>query len=376
MIDSHIATNKTCQLQETSSNLRPLALNRTVILTLDSAHLGGIETHVFTLAKHLKSQGYQIQIWFMAHYQDNPLYRMLDQQEIKYQFFDSSKDYWQKLRYAKDQIVLHTHGYKAGIVARIAAKLHGIPVISTFHSGDLGRGKLRIYSQIDLWTARLAKSIAVSSIIKGWLPKQAQLIPNFVNVPEPKTIRPSKSSGKTLQVAFVGRLSHEKGPDLFCQLAKSWQQLAQQDKHQQIVEFVLYGDGPDRTPLIDGYHQQVQFKGHVKMQDYWQNVDVLCISSRFEGLPYVALEAMSLGIPVVTFDVGGLKSLIDSPQLGWVVEAGNVQALKQAIEQWYQLSRSQREAQSLLLKDKIHQFYSTHALIPKIEQMYLDVINE
>ena len=249
-------------------------------------------------------------------------------------------------------------------------------MLSTFHSGDLGRGKLRLYSQIDLWTAWIGKSIAVSEIIKGWLPKKARLIPNFVDVPEPTASRPSKSDNKTLQVAFVGRLSHEKGPDLFCQIAKSWQQFAQQSKHEQEVEFILYGDGPDRTALIDQYHQQVQFKGHVKMQEYWQNVDALCISSRFEGLPYVALEAMSLGIPVITFDVGGLKTLIDSPKLGWVVEAGNMQALKDAIEQWYQLTRPQREDQSLLLKDKIHQYYSTDALIPQIEQLYLDVINE
>lgn len=386
IIDSHIATDKTpqqarsvqaspLQAQDVS---QPLELNRTVILTLDSAHLGGIETHVFTLAKHLQSRGYPIQVWFMAHYQDNPLYKMLEQQKITYQFCDSSTAYWHKLRQTKDKIVLHTHGYKAGIVARIAAKLYGIPVLSTFHSGDLGRGKLRLYSQIDLWTAWIGKSIAVSDIIKGWLPKTAKLIPNFVNVPEPTVSRPSKSENKVLQVAFVGRLSHEKGPDLFCQLAESCQQLMRQEQQpeQQAVEFVLYGDGPDRTTLIDQFHQHVQFKGHVKMQEHWQNVDALCISSRFEGLPYVALEAMSLGIPVITFDVGGLKSLIDSPQLGWVVEAGNIQALKDAIEQWYQLTRPQREAQSLLLKDKIHKFYSTDALIPQIEQLYLDVINE
>lgn len=385
MTNSHIATENSFQSIPKQSTMfeskgMPLTLNRTIILTLDSAHLGGIETHVLTLAKHLHNRGYQVQVWFMREYQTNPLYKLLEQQQITYQFCTTTKQYWQKLKQAKEQIVLHTHGYKAGIVARIAAKLYGIPILSTFHSGDLGRGKLRVYSQIDLWTAHFAKSIAVSNIIKGWLPQSAQLIPNFVEVPEPTVSRPSKGSNKTLQVAFVGRLSHEKGPDTFCELARLFEQqqeqLATKDKqNEQPVEFVLYGDGPDRTELIDQYHPHVQFKGHVKMQEYWQHVDALCISSRFEGLPYVALEAMSLGIPVITFDVGGLKNLIDSKALGWVVEAGNIQALKHAIEQWYQLNGQQREAQSLLLKEKIHQHYSTDALIPKIEQLYLDVIN-
>ena len=53
-----------------------------------------------------------------------------------------------------------------------------------------------------------------------------------------------------------------------------------------------------------------------------------------------------------------------------------MQALKQAIEQWYQQSILQREQQSALVKQKIQQHYSTDALIPKIEQLYLKAIND
>ena len=85
---------------------------------------------------------------------------------------------------------------------------------------------------------------------------------------------------------------------------------------------------------------------------------------------------MSLGIPVVTFDVGGLKTLIDNPNLGWVVEAGNISALKLAVEQWYQQTNEQRQQQSQLVKQKIQQQYSTQALIPKIEQLYISAVND
>lgn len=379
MIDSHFANNNKEQNQRFSEAHVAHFINRKIVLTLDSAHMGGIETHVLTLAKYLQEQQYQIEIWFIKKYNHNPLYQLLNEAQIQYQFSDSTRDYCRKIKQERDKIILHTHGYKAGTLTRIMATLYSIPVISTFHSGDLGSGKLRLYSQLDLWTARLGTCIAVSEIIKGWLPKNAQLIPNFVQVSEVDKPRTVTSSKRSQQVAFVGRVSHEKGPDLFCQMAQLWSQSKLQDNPASAdnpVTFVLYGDGPQRSELMEHYAQYVQFKGHVNMQEHWHNVDALCISSRFEGLPYVALEAMSLGIPVITFDVGGLKNLIDDPKLSWVVKAGDIQALTNAIQDWYQQTDEQKEHQSLLVKHKIHQHYSTDALIPKIEKLYKSAVDE
>jgi glycosyltransferase involved in cell wall biosynthesis len=166
-----------------------------------------------------------------------------------------------------------------------------------------------------------------------------------------------------LQIAFVGRLSMEKGPDQFCRLADIWHS-------EKPVEFVVYGDGPERQILAAEYQDRINFKGHVNMKAHWQNVDVLCISSRYEGLPYVALEAMALGIPVVSYDVGGIGDLISDPSLGWLVEAGNIAKLKQALSNWYDLPLERKAHLSQNVQQKIRSQYSASALVPSIEAIY------
>lgn len=339
---------------------------RKIILTLDSANMGGIETHVLTLAKHLQQQGYPVQVWFIRQYRSNPFYALLDENQINYHFCTSLSHFWHKLRQHRKKIILHTHGYKAGIIGRLFAKLLGIGVLSTYHSGDLGQGRLRLYSYLDILTARLAACIAVSDLIKKRLPSNTQMIPNFVSVADEPVKQIEQKNG--LQVAFVGRLSQEKGPDRFCQLAQMWHQQSKIDKTD--VEFVVYGDGPERRTLQDEFNGEVIFKGHVDMKSNWQAVDVLCISSRYEGLPYVALEAMALGIPVVSFDVGGIGDLISDSSLGWLVEAGNLEQLKKALDNWYGLSIEDKHQLSDNVRDKIRRSYSTAALVPSIERIY------
>lgn len=344
---------------------------RKVILTLDSSKMGGIETHVLTLASYLSEQHYDVEVWFIHAYQGNPLYQLLDKQQINYRFCGSLKGYWQQLRRQRHNIILHTHGYKAGIVGRVMAKLQGIPVLSTYHSGDMGRGKVWFYSLLDQLTAGLADRIAVSDPIKKRLPQGTKMIPNFIDVAKKgRTERIEEGTlFKPLQVAFVGRLSVEKGPDQFCQMAAMWYS-ENPAEFKPPVDFVVYGDGPERAQLASDYQGTVQFKGHVNMKDHWQNVDVLCISSRNEGLPYAALEAMALGIPVVSFDVGGIGELISDPSLGWLVEAGDVVQLKQALADWYALPLQGKVELSKNVREKVRRQYSTAALVPAIEAFY------
>lgn len=344
-----------------------------ITLTLDSSQVGGIETHILTLAIDLLAKGYSLEILFIKQYPGNPLYQALTDNHIRFRFAGSVKAYWHQLKALSqqpDHNVIHTHGYKAGIFGRIFARLLGLPVISTYHSGDMGSGKLKLYSYIDLLTAPLGKGIAVSDLIKVRLPKSSLMIPNFVQLPEYDPTRSTQkaASGKPCQVAFVGRLSSEKGPDHFCQLAGLWHD----DKStvNKAVEFVMYGDGPEREQLQDEYSFRVQFKGHVDMKEHWSDVDVLCISSRYEGLPYVALEAMSRGIPVVTFDVGGMGDLISEPSLGWLIETGDVAGLKNAINSWYELAADDKQQLAENVRDKIQHGYSTAALVPRIEALY------
>ena len=268
----------------------------------------------------------------MKCYPDNPLLAKLADADIDCQFTSGTADFISRLWRQRHNLLVHSHGYKAGIVSRLVGRIANIPTVSTFHSGDVGKGKVRLYSKLDDLTAGLAPGIVVSRAIGERLSAPHVLIPNFVDLPPGQL---STEAGRG--IAFVGRLSEEKGPDLFCAMAE------QVTEHTGQNPVMMFGDGPLRASLQSRYGNCVAFEGFTDMNLHWHRVGLLCISSRDEGLPYVALEAMARGIPVAAFDVGGLSTLIRKPENGWLVNALDVDGLSQAVRQWVSMAKSQKQ---------------------------------
>ncbi|MGB0683900.1 MAG: glycosyltransferase [Magnetovibrionaceae bacterium] len=81
-----------------------------------------------------------------------------------------------------------------------------------------------------------------------------------------------------------------------------------------------------------GVESRVSFLGRVDdMRTFYQALDLFCLPSRKEGMPLSPLEAQACGVPAVAFDVGGTSEAI-CPETGFLVEAGNVNGLAEALE--------------------------------------------
>jgi glycosyltransferase involved in cell wall biosynthesis len=160
--------------------------------------------------------------------------------------------------------------------------------------------------------------MAVSKEIAGRHPFGSTVVPNFVAMPScPRTRPPGKNVG------FVGRLSYEKGPDLFCELAL---------RVGDAFNWNIYGDGPMRAELEARYAPRVRFHGlTLDMEAAWSGLDVLLISSRAEGLPMTALEAMAHGIPVICSRVGALANVVEHGESGWLFEAGDLEGARRCL---------------------------------------------
>ncbi len=331
----------------------------TIVLLLDSRGMGGIESHVLLLAKTLKKRNMQPLVLFMKHYGEaHPLEGKMQSLDVDFEYLDGGI---QKLaRRLKHAALLHTHGYKAGLSGRLAGKIAGTPVISTFHNGDLGHGRMRIYTMLDRLTSCLSSNIAVSQEIAEQLPFNQQVVPNFVDMPEPSI----RSSGKA--VGFVGRLSHEKGPDIFIKLAKKNDQ----------QPFHIYGDGPMRAELEAHAPENVTFMGMTQnMAEHWPDIGLLCISSRDEGLPLVALEAMSYGIPVLASSVGGLPTLIQANENGWLATAEDIETFSTHLGNWQKSDADTQTEMAECCIKTISQHYSCDALMPEILNIYRQALH-
>ena len=129
-------------------------------------------------------------------------------------------------------------------------------------------------------------------------------------------------------ILCVGRLTHVKGFDL---LITAWARVAQQVPDWKIV---IVGSGEDELMLKQmakdfAVEDSIVFAGQQKnMDQFYRQASFFCMSSRFEGLPMVLLEAQSYGLPIVAFDCDtGPAEVIASDRSGYLVPAANVDEL-------------------------------------------------
>lgn len=325
-----------------------------VVLTLDSRAIGGIETHVLVLARALIEAGVRTTVLRLADHGPHPMDSQAADTDIPLRILSEeqiSLPQWLKLSGAT---LLHTHGYKAGIVGRMTRPRHGLPVVSTFHNGDRGRGKLAVYTALDRFTSRMSRNIAVSQEIARSLPRPAAVIDNFVTVPE-------KVASDGQRIGFVGRLSHEKGPDLFVDLARRRPDLS----------FVMFGDGPMRGDVEMDAPANLEIMGNVPgMCDRWADLGLLVMPSRQEGLPMAALEAMSHGVPVAAFGVGGLPGLIEDGRTGYLAAPGDLDTLASRVTDFADETDLRRSDMRAAARERIRREYSAEARLGDVLDVY------
>ena len=329
---------------------------------IDSSSVGGAERHIETLAVSLVRQGIPVRIVMLADHGKNPWQIQLAGAGLEVVCLDGRfQTLLQALKFQRPAL-LHTHGYKAGILGRVAARLAGVPVVSTFHSGARGAFPVGLYEALDDWTSGLGQRIAVSEAVQARLPFASQVIPSYVHTPTAPTTAPLPPL-----VAFVGRLSAEKAPRDFCRLAARARDLEGFDG----VSWHGWGDGPQRVELEAEYGARVQFHGvSTDMAAVWPRVGLLAMPSRFEGVPLAALEAAAHGIPVLASRVGGLPTVIADGRTGWMYPAGDIDAAMRGLVQW----QSERQLNNTALRaacwDKARSDFSEARWLPEVLAVY------
>lgn len=106
------------------------------------------------------------------------------------------------------------------------------------------------------------------------------------------------------------------------------------------IYLVIMGDGPLRDELQQlardlGITAQVDFPGEVSESDkiaYLSNADLFCLASDHEGFGLVFVEAMSLGVPVITTNLGGQTEIVRDGVDGFLIPCGDSQALADRIQ--------------------------------------------
>jgi glycosyltransferase involved in cell wall biosynthesis len=239
--------------------------------------------------------------------------------------------------------VVHAHGYKADIYAFLALRRSGIALVSTCHTWYDNDRKVQLYGAVDRFILRsYARVVAVSEEVRNRLlgagirAQKIHMIGNGIDLcPFERTSARVKDElgWRSFQVVgLVGRLSPEKGVDIFLQAA------AQVLTHLPDVKFAVAGDGPDRGELEElivqlGIGDSVRLLGRRDdMTAVYGSFEVMVSASRREGLPIAILEGMASSLPIVATPVGAVPSVIRDDQTGVFVATEDVQSLATGIE--------------------------------------------
>lgn len=154
---------------------------------------------------------------------------------------------------------------------------------------------------------------------------------DIVNIP--------KKENKIILAA--GRLTYQKGFDL---LLKIWGNIYRDYPDWRLL---IVGEGEDRADLEnfiqDNEIKNVQLPGRTQdIDSYYRQASIFCLSSRFEGLGMVLLEAQAYGLPIVSFDCDvGPSEIIRDNVDGFLVENGNVEKLRKKLEEFMTINKDE-----------------------------------
>ena len=236
------------------------------------------------------------------------------------------------VRLGRDAI-LHAHDYKSLVLAVTAGLLSGAPVVATFH-GDTAHSRLvRGYEALARRAARRATAVAATSEalaarIRATSPGvPCHVIPNGIPLSSVPTLAEREEArarlgiaGDVLAVAFLGRLSVEKAPEILLRAARGTG-----------LVVLVAGDGPLRRALEAEAGGATRFLGFVPdVRPVLAAADVLALPSLTEGLPIAVLEALAAAVPVVASAVGSLPDVLGGGA-GVLVPPGDAGALRAAL---------------------------------------------
>lgn len=203
--------------------------------------------------------------------------------------------------------------------------------------------------------------------------KTTFLLENVVDCEQFLPTPASKYPDRRIRVLMAGRLIELKRHDIFLRA------LAQTRQSVSALQARIVGDGPLRPTLEQlafelGVSDVVEFVGiQADMVPFYQDADMLVLTSDCEGSPNVILEAMACGLPVVSTRVGAVPELVEHGRTGYVTDPGDVEAIAGAIVSL--ACDPQRRAQmGQLARAKVEAEYSLDSLGPRLLAIYEQVL--
>ena len=329
--------------------------------------IGGISTHVYHLSRSLASQGVSVHV-VTCSFPGAPSEETVD--GVRVTRVENSRllqaNFLLWIYHLNSQMIskttelletekfdlIHAHDWVVGRAAVELKNRLGLPLISTIHATEIGRGgrldgeyRRKVREIERLLVEQSDGIICCSNYMLDHIQHELSaanakihVIPNGVEVDRfknnggPQLFSAEVSEDRKI-ILYVGRIVREKG--IFT-LLEALDELRTRGKD---VSLVFVGEGPLKEDLAKEVlrrrlSDRVKITGFVdqeKLVSLYNSCDAFVLPSHYEPFGMVALEAMASRVPVVVSDVGGLSEIVEDGVTGVKVPSSDPHALAEGI---------------------------------------------
>jgi glycosyltransferase involved in cell wall biosynthesis len=365
-----------------------------ILFVLTGLAYGGAETQLVRLATRLKSRGWEVSVVSLmppkAYVEDLeaagiPVFSLNIRRKLP--------DPRPVLRLARiirkwQPDVVHSHMVHANLLARIVRPLAPFPVLicSARNIDEGGRLREFLYRLTDPLcdlTTQVSQAGLERYVRVGAVPRhKIRYIPNGVDTerfkPNPEgrlKVRRELGVNGFVWLA-VGRFDPQKDyPNML-------QAFARVVRERSDTTLLIAGDGPLRKAMesmaldlgISGY---VRFLGIRRdVSQLMTAADAYVMSSSWEGMPNVLLEASATGLPIVATDVGGNREIVLDGVTGFLVPPRNPEALARAMLRIMDLSDEERKEMGKRARKHIEVKFNLDRVVDLWEILYYELLEK
>ena len=326
-----------------------------LLLAISSLSTGGSERVISNMANHWAANGWDIVLLTTDNGREPPFYPLHPSVEyINQSLWSGGSTITRSLGYPRSAFLLRrmiqsVHpqcviSFSMAMNIRVLVSLFGskIPVVISERSDPMSLVRIsgvlwRLRHAVRSLTYPLASQLVVQSpsarlCFSARLQSKTVVIPNPVAPPSFQHNEPISSKRNGYTVIAVSRLAQEKQLDL---LLEAFAQISQSRPDWSLV---IWGDGPERTKL-EALRSELNLDNKVllpgrttQVMERMREADLFVLSSRFEGFPNALCEAMSCGLPVISFECSdSISQIVRDGVDGILVMPGDVNALAAAM---------------------------------------------
>jgi glycosyltransferase involved in cell wall biosynthesis len=192
-----------------------------------------------------------------------------------------------------------------------------------------------------------------------------------------ETFKPNKRKtlrGDELVVGYVGRMSPEKNPRGFIDVAEAI--LA----HNSSLKFKIFGEGSQSSDVkarvqASRWRDNISFVGYVEdIRSAYAQIDVLIVPSTLDGRPANIMEANACAIPVIATPVGGIPELIEDGVNGVLCPLTDTESMTKLLTLWQSEPASFDEAR-LKARKTAEQRFSRELMIQNYEALFASYLS-